>query len=339
MDIYAHALVIPGNDHGVAGQGFLVPVKGQTHQFAPSVQNRRTGVSAGDVVVREEVDNHVLLRAGQDGGKLVVVRKIVPGHIPFLYQAADRGFPGTMNAVPRLQGSHPAVRKAHGGIGIRILGNAHFLAHGVEGPRVFFAQVGKLVAVLERMIPFIERAGSHIFHKADQRVVFIQLPGYHRFGAGKEGLVPEIFGQGGDVAVELLHQLALIGSVEGRIHAGKVFRGRIDQQIMFHTGVGFRQGTAEFLLFVPGISHPHDAAGEDHPAEQGFAEVDPVGLDHGVPADEGIRFLQQVSPAGLARRIRIDPCLQPLLFPAFLLHHAETAPAQHLALVQLLDIA
>ena len=64
------------------------------------------------------------------------------------------------------------------------------------------------------MVPFVERAGTHIFDITDQRVVFIQFRGNHGLGTGKEGLVPQIIGQGGNVPVETLQQFALIGAVE-----------------------------------------------------------------------------------------------------------------------------
>ena len=175
--------------------------------------------------------------------------------------------------------------------------------------RIFLAQFGQLVAVFERVVPLVKRAGPHVFDKTDQRVVLIQFLGYHRLRMGKERIVPEIIGQGRDVPVEALHQFALVGSVERGIHAGKVFGGRIDQQVVLHTRVGFRHGTVEFRLFVLGASHPHNVAGKDHAAEQGFAEINAVGIHHGVPARERIGFAQQVAPAGLALRIGINPSL------------------------------
>ena len=58
-DVYAHAHVVAGNGLEVGGQGLLVAVKGKADKLPARIENRRTGVSARYVVVREEVHGEI----------------------------------------------------------------------------------------------------------------------------------------------------------------------------------------------------------------------------------------------------------------------------------------
>ena len=58
-DVYAHAHVVAGNGLKVGGQGLLVAVKGKADKLPARIENRRTGVAARYVVVREEVHGEI----------------------------------------------------------------------------------------------------------------------------------------------------------------------------------------------------------------------------------------------------------------------------------------
>ena len=73
-DVYANAHIVAGNGLKVGGQGLLVAVKGKADQLPARIENRRTGVSARYVVVREEVYGEIHGRKGiTEGIRIVVV--------------------------------------------------------------------------------------------------------------------------------------------------------------------------------------------------------------------------------------------------------------------------
>src|SRR5690606_1850416 len=51
-------------EDNVAGHGLDVAVEGNSNQFAVTVQHRGTGVTTGDIIIRQEIDGQVTLLIG-----------------------------------------------------------------------------------------------------------------------------------------------------------------------------------------------------------------------------------------------------------------------------------
>ena len=96
-DVHADAFVVVGRVGDIGGEGFLVAVEGEADDFAAPIQDRGAGVSAGDVIVREEVDRSVITVQGRHEigrkGEIVLCRVIL------LAETAGCGIPGNVNRV------------------------------------------------------------------------------------------------------------------------------------------------------------------------------------------------------------------------------------------------
>ena len=87
-DVHADAFVVVGGVGDVGGEGFLVAVEGEADDFAAGVKHGGAGVTAGYIVVREEVDGAVVAVQGCDEvgrERVIVLRGVV-----FLAEAAGR---------------------------------------------------------------------------------------------------------------------------------------------------------------------------------------------------------------------------------------------------------